>query len=95
MRDIDLFNDLGRNRKLPQIAMMEAESAGTGFFLCLRKDVRTSRAGARYRMRAPGLCVSTSLIRSAASIVFPRPTSSARSTRFSAGCWRMCCTTLA
>ena len=45
MRDIDLFNDLGRNRKLPQIAMMDADSAGTGFYLCLRKDVRTSRAG--------------------------------------------------
>ena len=45
MRDIDLFGDLGRGRKLPQIAMMDAESAGTGFYLCLRKDVRTSRAG--------------------------------------------------
>lgn len=45
MKDVDLFGDTGRGRKLPQIAMMEAESAGTGFYLCLRKDVRTSRSG--------------------------------------------------
>jgi 3'-5' exoribonuclease len=45
MKDVDLFGDLGRGRKLPQIAMLDAESAGTGFYLCLRKDVRTSRSG--------------------------------------------------
>lgn len=46
MRDIELF-DTGRGPagRLPQIAMLEAQSAGTGFYLCVRKDVRTSRSG--------------------------------------------------
>jgi 3'-5' exoribonuclease len=44
MRDVDLFGDTGRGR-LPQIALLQAQSAGTGFYLCVRKDVRTSRSG--------------------------------------------------
>jgi 3'-5' exoribonuclease len=31
--------------KLPKIAQIEASSAGWGFFLCARKDVRTGRSG--------------------------------------------------
>ena len=31
--------------KLPQVAMLQADSAGTGFYLCVRKELRTSRNG--------------------------------------------------
>jgi 3'-5' exoribonuclease len=31
--------------KLPQVAMLQAESTGTGFYLCVRKELRTSRNG--------------------------------------------------
>lgn len=47
MRDVELF-ETGRasgGGRLPQIAMLQAQSAGTGFYLCVRKDVRTSRSG--------------------------------------------------
>jgi len=47
MRDVELF-ETGRaagGGRLPQIAMMQAQSAGTGFYLCIRKDVRTARSG--------------------------------------------------
>ena len=45
MKDLDLFGESVRGGKLPQIAMLQASSAGTGFYLCIRKDVRTSRNG--------------------------------------------------
>ncbi|MEX2272281.1 MAG: HD domain-containing protein [Vicinamibacterales bacterium] len=34
--------------QLPQIAMMQAQSAGTGFYLCVRKDLRTGRNGGEF-----------------------------------------------
>jgi 3'-5' exoribonuclease len=45
MKDLDLFGDTGRGGKLPQAAMLQASSSGTGFYLCIRKEVRTSRNG--------------------------------------------------
>lgn len=47
MRDADLFEG-GRGGKLPQVAMMQAQSSGTGFYLCVRKDVRTGRNGGEF-----------------------------------------------
>lgn len=47
MREIDLFGETGRGR-LPQVAMLDAQSSGTGFYLCIRKDVRTGRTGSDF-----------------------------------------------
>lgn len=44
---MDLFGDTGRGR-LPQVAMMDAQSSGTGFYLCVRKDMRTGRNGSEF-----------------------------------------------
>lgn len=50
MKDLDLFGDAVRGGGLPQVAMMQAQSAGTGFYLCVRKDVRTGRNGGEFLM---------------------------------------------
>jgi 3'-5' exoribonuclease len=47
MREGDLFEGNRRGR-LPQAAMMQAESAGSGFYLCVRKDLRTGRNGGEF-----------------------------------------------
>ena len=47
MKDMDLFGESARG-KLPQIAMMQAQSSGTGFYLCVRKDIRTGRNGGEF-----------------------------------------------
>jgi len=48
----DLFGESGRNAgaggRLPQAALMQAQSAGTGFFLCTRKEIRTGRNGGEF-----------------------------------------------
>lgn len=44
----DLFGEGARNGRLPQIAMMQAQSAGSGFYLCVRKDLRTGRNGGEF-----------------------------------------------
>jgi len=49
MRDMDLFGEGGRGSgRLPQVAMLQAQSSGTGFYLCVRKDVRTGRNGGEF-----------------------------------------------
>jgi len=45
---MDLFGETGRGGRLPQVAMMEAQSSGTGFYLCIRKDMRTGRNGSEF-----------------------------------------------
>lgn len=45
---MDLFGDTGRGGRLPQAAMMQAQSSGTGFYLCVRKDMRTGRNGGEF-----------------------------------------------
>lgn len=47
MREGDLF-DGGRAARLPQVAMIQAQSAGSGFYLCVRKDMRTGRNGGEF-----------------------------------------------
>jgi 3'-5' exoribonuclease len=47
VREGDLF-DGGRGARLPQIAMIQAQSAGSGFYLCIRKDMRTGRNGGEF-----------------------------------------------
>lgn len=47
MREGDLF-DGGRGARLPQAAMIQAQSAGSGFYLCVRKDMRTGRNGGEF-----------------------------------------------
>jgi 3'-5' exoribonuclease len=46
----DLFGESGKGGagRLPQIAMLQAQSAGSGFYLCSRKDVRTGRNGGEF-----------------------------------------------
>lgn len=44
----DLFGDQPRATGLPQAAMVRAESSGTGFYLCVRKDIRTGRNGGEF-----------------------------------------------
>lgn len=48
----DLFGESGRNAgaggRLPQVALMQAQSAGAGFFLCARKELRTGRNGGEF-----------------------------------------------
>ena len=46
----DLFGEgaKGGGGRLPQIAMLQAQSAGSGFYLCSRKDVRTGRNGGEF-----------------------------------------------
>jgi 3'-5' exoribonuclease len=44
----DLFGEGARNGRLPQIAMLQAQSAGSGFYLCVRKDLRTGRNGGEF-----------------------------------------------
>lgn len=47
----DLFGDSPRSGgagRLPQIAMLQAQSSGSGFYLCARKDVRTGRNGGEF-----------------------------------------------
>ena len=49
MQDMDLFGEGGRGSgRLPQVAMLQAQSSGTGFYLCVRKDVRTGRNGVEF-----------------------------------------------
>jgi 3'-5' exoribonuclease len=48
MRDMDLFGEGGRGGRLPQIAMLQGQSSGTGFYLCVRKDLRTGRNGGEF-----------------------------------------------
>lgn len=45
---MDLFGETGRGGRLPQAAMMQAQSSGTGFYLCVRKDMRTGRNGGEF-----------------------------------------------
>ena len=47
MRDADLFEG-ARGGRLPQVAMLQAQSAGSGFYLCVRKDMRTGRNGGEF-----------------------------------------------
>ncbi len=46
----DLFGEgaKGGGGRLPQIAMLQAQSAGSGFYLCSRKEVRTGRNGGEF-----------------------------------------------
>jgi len=47
----DLFGDGGKGGgagRLPQFAMLQAQSSGSGFYLCSRKDVRTGRNGTEF-----------------------------------------------
>lgn len=48
MRDADLFEGARGGGRLPQVAMLQAQSAGSGFYLCVRKDMRTGRNGAEF-----------------------------------------------
>jgi len=45
---MDLFSEGGRGGRLPQVAMLQAQSSGSGFYLCVRKDVRTGRNGGEF-----------------------------------------------
>ena len=48
MRDADLFEGARGGGRLPQVAMLQAQSAGSGFYLCMRKDMRTGRNGGEF-----------------------------------------------